>query len=1191
MKRTLALIAALLMVVSVFPFTASAYAGYTVPNSPVNMPKSAPVIDGVIEDVSWSAPASFSDPTVGHFWASNPLTSEADLYFAYSASGLYFAADITDNDTGSGFVVSTGYDNIDDDGSSHPYGFNGDVMTLMLDPLGLFEKTSYSPAWYNIGIFADNSVKIYRSKTNEADITSSCQCAGAITEDGWRFEVYIPWSVIMNDVSSASGKNFSTNAVNLSALNAVSRCSVMYMDRMPGMTWGRYITVCDKTYDGYNGCATNGISPKSYGIKLVNGAAVHVHTWRGWVTDTEPTCTENGVKSRTCISCNKVEYADIPALGHSDYYYDTVSPTCTEYGTEYKYCGVCDQVLATTSIVPNGHTFGEWVTVTEPTETAHGLKRRQCINCEENEEAIIPAIGAPNVTSDNFLVLIDRADEIAHIRYASGVLNTSSEIKNAPDCVNLDRSVIAPNTVDNVYIRDMPTGGVYTFWIKKNDGSSFIYPVDISYMEQELSSEGVKITVRNLYGVKDFAIAKGDYDTYREVANNKIVTVGKNKIGMLHDYTYTVSEPGIHTVYIRYDDPARANKILKIDLTVTEPEFTYDGLQLHIANLDNVKVIRSALGTYSTSGEIKRADGSRNFAASDIARKGVPYTIQYSENDGSASVCVEYRDGYCKLVNFNVEKKAPTVKVQGTTVVLGNLDGVYVIRYAEGAYSDAAAVKSAPGSKYVRPASVVDGTYTVTGLKDNVTYTFLVQYTENSKNIITVTPKLIPDDDEIAAVGTERQLILEDYTIDYDSTTASLVYNSPVKQSSVFKFNAPYESNDAVYQNIVKGPDGVYRMYYKATSNIRRIAYITSTDGINWHRPTNGYSYNGGTSNIVTHDDYRPDNLFVFYDTNPNAIGTRWKGIYGEWAAGLFCEYSPDGYTFFNNGYRTVLGSCNKTQGSFFDSLNTVYWDAAKGKYVAFVRGFHVGDNYNLGANYVQSNGTTVMRDIRYSESTDFVNWTTPVPITYDDGNDWQMYTNCIAPYFRAPQLYIGTPTRYRYVGGSSTPLTDVFLMSSRDLLNWDRTDDPYMVPNGPGSTYKYGESGYPCVGIIQTGENEMSLYMKEPKSGVMTLYRYTLPLDGFRSANGTSASNKLVTKFLETNGTSLAINYETSNGGAIRVSATDVFGNKVTSDWMSGSGADVNVTFNGTLASLSGDLIKLTFELDNAKLYSYKFN
>ena len=181
MKSFTKMMATILCVIMLVPMFATAYSGYTVENDPVEMPKQSPVIDGVIEtDGNWSAPAVLDDAAMGHFWAANPLTSYADIYFAYDDDGLYFAADIVDNDEDSGFVPSTGYDNIDDD-----YGFNGDVMVLMLDPLGVFQKSSNQKTpWYHVGIFADNTVKVFRTKANEGYITDDVEDAGTITEDG-----------------------------------------------------------------------------------------------------------------------------------------------------------------------------------------------------------------------------------------------------------------------------------------------------------------------------------------------------------------------------------------------------------------------------------------------------------------------------------------------------------------------------------------------------------------------------------------------------------------------------------------------------------------------------------------------------------------------------------------------------------------------------------------------------------------------------------------------------------------------------------------------------------------------------------------------------------------------------------------------------------------------------------------------
>ena len=46
-------------------------------------------------------------------------------------------------------------------------------------------------------------------------------------------------------------------------------------------------------------------------------------------------------------------------------------------------------------------------------------------------------------------------------------------------------------------------------------------------------------------------------------------------------------------------------------------------------------------------------------------------------------------------------------------------------------------------------------------------------------------------------------------------------------------------------------------------------------------------------------------------------------------------------------------------------------------------------------------------------ESDDFENWSEPVMLRYGDAEDSPLYTNNVQPYYRAPHIFIGIPTRY----------------------------------------------------------------------------------------------------------------------------------------------------------------------------------
>ena len=90
-----------------------------------------------------------------------------------------------------------------------------------------------------------------------------------------------------------------------------------------------------------------------------------------------------------------------------------------------------------------------------------------------------------------------------------------------------------------------------------------------------------------------------------------------------------------------------------------------------------------------------------------------------------------------------------------------------------------------------------------------------------------------------------------------------------------------------------------------------------------------------------------------------------------------------------------------------------------------------------------------------------FWSWSDPVALEYGDAPDYQMYTNNVQAYYRAPHIFMGFPTRYyeriwspcyeqlpdiewrreasaRMVR-EGTALTDALFMSSRDGLHYRR--------------------------------------------------------------------------------------------------------------------------------------------------------
>ena len=298
MKKLSAILLTACMLITSLAMFVNASPHGIIENDPVSVPTATPTVDGVIDAADgWSEPAKMDYDTCGFFWQHNPMSSKADLYFAYDEEGLYYAADITeglecfDERTGedmtgrNNFVYSTGEDWIDvnpDDPTEH-YGYDGDVFGLLVDPAeGMINagfSSDYTP-WYMIGLFEGEEgdvAKMYRQKINKCDITAEegVEVAGAKTEAGWRFEAKIAWDIIIADLEAITYGDVVLTVDDIIGNGAISKVAAMYQDRFYDeeagevATWGRYVTAPTSQVDGTPGHMGSGDLVQSCGITLV----------------------------------------------------------------------------------------------------------------------------------------------------------------------------------------------------------------------------------------------------------------------------------------------------------------------------------------------------------------------------------------------------------------------------------------------------------------------------------------------------------------------------------------------------------------------------------------------------------------------------------------------------------------------------------------------------------------------------------------------------------------------------------------------------------------------------------------------------------------------------------------------------------------------------------------------------------
>jgi hypothetical protein len=468
-------------------------------------------------------------------------------------------------------------------------------------------------------------------------------------------------------------------------------------------------------------------------------------------------------------------------------------------------------------------------------------------------------------------------------------------------------------------------------------------------------------------------------------------------------------------------------------------------------------------------------------------------------------------------------------------------------------------------------------------------------------------------------IGSRLELFADSYLIDTLSGGARRELHHPVPQEVSIVMDRPWEGNGVNYVTVFQDGD-LYRMYYRGANVVYTregshethpdlTCYAESKDGIHWTKPAlRIWDFEGSKENNIVWEGVGGHNFTPFRDRNPVATpDARYKAVGSGKSArgqGLFAFKSPDGIHWSRWSDQPVI-----TKGAF-DSQNLVFWDARRGEYRDYHRDFRNG------------------RDIRTCVSKDFVAWSDPVFLEYSPSRVSQLYTNGVAPYYRAPHLYLGFPTRYVDRGWTAaaeslprleyrrlraaksrregTAVTDGMFMVSRDGLHFTLWPESFHRPGlRTMDNWFYGDS-YQNWGLVETtsalpdAPREISMYFTESTLQDRPAYlrRYTLRVDGFVSLAAPLAGGEMVTKPLRFEGDRLVLNYSTSVAGSVRVEVQEVDGRPIEGFTMAdcaelyGDSLEQAVVWKDhpSLGSLAGKPVRLRFELRDADVFSMRF-
>lgn len=476
-------------------------------------------------------------------------------------------------------------------------------------------------------------------------------------------------------------------------------------------------------------------------------------------------------------------------------------------------------------------------------------------------------------------------------------------------------------------------------------------------------------------------------------------------------------------------------------------------------------------------------------------------------------------------------------------------------------------------------------------------------------------------------IGSRRELLVDHHLIGR-LENARLVLHRPLAREVALTFDRPWEGNTSGYVTVMRDGD-VLKMIYRGhrmtwasgrlqMSHSPVVCYAESRDGIHWKKPDlRLFPLLGDmakrvddplANNIVWPGSSQSGTFVPFLDTRPGCPAEeKFKAVGGNGKIGLYLFKSPDAIHW------TMSDRAIFHRGAL-DSMNVVFRDELAQQYVIYYRTVENG-----------------LRAIATATSPDLVNWATSTALAYPGSPPQQMYTNQVAPYFRAPHIRLGFPTRYvarkltdqirslppkqlraELTGAYSrvgSDLTDGLFMSSRDGIRFHRWDEAFHRPGpqaGPAaSRWMYGDN-YQSYGLFETkseipgAPNELSLFFSEGywREGETLLRRHTIRLDGFVSVQAPYSGGELLTKPLVYSGEELTINCATSAAGSIRIELQDEHGEPIEGFSLAdcpeivGDEVDhvVRWTPAGDLGRFAGQPVRIRFVLRDADLYSFQF-
>ena len=412
----------------------------------------------------------------------------------------------------------------------------------------------------------------------------------------------------------------------------------------------------------------------------------------------------------------------------------------------------------------------------------------------------------------------------------------------------------------------------------------------------------------------------------------------------------------------------------------------------------------------------------------------------------------------------------------------------------------------------------------------------------------------------------------------YDNLYARVIYD---EEEQLYKcWYMPF-----IIDNSAKGMTLEEReetLYRSPEDRDEGICYAVSEDGLRWEKPRLGVvEFLGNSENNIAVRG--PHGASVFKDLHDPDPARRYKAFMIGHTTGhqmLAVAFSADGVRW------SQQIPCPEA-GIAWDSANNALWSPELGEYVGFTR---ISSETKVTVNG-QEQG---VRAVGRVASKDFLRWTKVKQVFEGKQPHLQIY--CM-PVFRYQGIYLGLPAIYN----TETDRTHTELAWSPDTIQWHRVcpGSPLIPQGSERADYDWG-CVYAAANPVFLDE-EIRLYYGAsdgPHSGwrVGSFCLATLRPDGFAGYEQISSgipaviTTRLVTSYFA----SLRITADVQEGGSVRAAVVGEQGAPIVEgELIHNSVTDGKVTWRAGWdpTAARGTDVRLRFELQNAKLYSFSCN